>query len=211
MRDWIYRIVRVFPGPLRSVGEAVADAIFGTWDEIGNVFRLIRAIWLHIWSGAHGLLWALHGYALEVYGLLRNIIINRIPDFAHWALSTALEWASDAISFAVNGLRATINAVQSWVSDSINVVRNLALSILSWANQRINELWENLSWVLVRVEAFLTNPVRLVDWILAPLIEALLRWAVANGERLAELAWANRERLAFRTLQYWETIVRRLL
>jgi len=211
MRDWIYRIVDVFPGPLRTVGRAVADLAYGVWDEIGGVFRTARAAWLILWANINAVVWSLHGYGIAVYTTARNIIVNTIPRHAQWAIDRAIGWAAAQLQWLRGQVYSSLGTLRDWASQALNAVKDFTQSVLDWAARELGEAWQAIMWLLDRVSALLTDPSRLVAWILGPLIGALIRWALDNAEAIADAAWARRGDISARTLTFWETIIRRIL
>lgn len=211
VRGWVYRVVDIFPGPLKTVGRWVADRIFGTWDEIFQLLVIFRPLWAYFHDNVAWLISGLHWLAEESARSIRWLLVEAIPTWAKWARDVA-------VSVAATGL----NLLQSWTQTALTWLRDITLAainrvqafvngVLSWAVDRVREIWGTLSVIRDRVVALLSAPEALVDWIFAALWRRFWRYLDDHAEAVGAYVWARRDRYILRAVTRIEAFLARIL
>lgn len=211
VRGLVYGLVNYFPGPLRGPARRVADAVFGAWDDVSNVFRIVRPSWSRIWVGINGFVWQVAQGFINTWQAAWWIAFDWLPRFVGTAVDNLGAWARarlDALLDTVQrGLSYVLGLAQSLVNGVIAELR----AVRDWLWDHILRTVATLNAVARLVNMFLTDPRVLVQWILSALINALLQWVDSNLERLAEALWARRMSIVLRSVERIEQIIARLL
>lgn len=211
MESWIQALIGAALGPIRALAQAAADRIRAVYDAFTAALTRVRAgfrYWLdraYIWATAT------IRHALVVAGFLRWLLLVELPRRAGRILADATRWAADRIAALRDLLRAELIAARTWLTARIHEALAGIIALRNWVLDRIAELRLSVRRLLDRVFGELGSPERVVAWILAPLIGALVRWWWDNVEALAELAWRRRRQIEARALSVTESIIDRIL
>jgi hypothetical protein len=211
IRGLVYGIVNRFPSALRPPVRWVADAIFGVWDDVSNVFRFAVPSWSRIFGGVNAFVWSVATALFNGYKTAYWIAFDWLPRFVAARVNEVLTWAQDL----VNALAATVQQGLSYVANLARTWVDAALDALStlrnWALEWVGRIVDTLNAVVRLVSTLLTDPRVLVAWILAAMVDALVAWVDTNLERLAEALWARRAAIILRSAERIEALIARLL
>lgn len=210
-RGFIYGLVDIFPGALKTPARWVADRIFGAWDDLGAVFRLLRGAWELLFGGIYAFARSHISFLWQAATTLRWIIVTRIVQVQDYIFDTLGRAINGVQSWADQTIHNGLSTLERWVTGLWNSVWERIDALTGWATRRIGELWDWAGVVGRRVADLLSDPAQMVDWILGPLITALLQWLESNVERLAASLWAQRQAILVRSLGTAESILERIL
>lgn len=211
VRGFVYSVVDIFPGPLKTPARWVADRLFGVWDDVSGVFRYIIPNWHDL---ANGIAWftdkAVGALEKAAYAI-RWIVTVRIPQAIEVFRQSVVNWVSGII----NDVRSELVAVRDWVLDKArgfaNAVLDYARSVYQWAVDRISDVWATLSTVAELVGSLLTNPERMALWLIGAMWGAFWRFADQHIDAIVEFAWSRRGIIVSRVLARAEALLERIL
>lgn len=211
IRSYVYRIVDIFPGPLKTPARWVAERVFGVWDEIFEHLSIFRPAWTYLHQKLQDLVWTVTNFAEETARTVRWLVTDAVPRWGRWALDSALRIARAELDLVRRILDGAITLVRNALQRAINAVDSFAHSVLSWAVDRFREVWATLTFVAGRVVALLTHPETLVDWLFSALWRRFWRYIDDHAEAIAGYVWARRERFLTQLLTRLENFLVRLL
>lgn len=211
VRTYVYALVNIFPGPLRTVGKWVADRVFSTWDEIFQLLSIFRPLWVYFHAKVTAFVSAVFWVAEETARTLRWLVIEALPKWARWALDTAVSYAKDGLSTLRNWAVNEITTVRQFLSQLISSVLTFAKSVLSWTIDQVREVWDTLSVIRDRVVLLLTNPEGFVDWVFAALWRRFWRFLNDHAEAIAGAAFLRRDAIIAQGLTRLEAFLVRIL
>lgn len=211
IRGWVYGLVDIFPGALKSVARSLADRLFGIWDDVSGVFRNAIPRWRSVgdaiaWFTLKAM-WAVNHLAV----LGRQIVTERIPRAAEALRQAVVAW----VTGIVNDINDAITSTRDWVLDKARgfatAVYDFAYGIYKWAADRLSEVWSTLSTVARLVDLLLTDPTKLATWAIGAIWSAFWRHADQHIDAIIEFAWQRRSIVVSRLLARAEAILERLL
>jgi hypothetical protein len=211
IRQFIYQLVDIFPGPLKTAARWVADRIFAAWDDISAVLRVARQLWLQLWTTWHNLVWGVASAVLQIAITLQHLYREFVPRLAQMAIDAVIRWVVDRLNNLLTFVRNVNDTLLRLITDQVNHVLSLFNAWRQFLLDLINDTRNTLRLVRDRVVALLTEPGALVEWILATLIGALVRWVDQHFEALAEFFWARRQRLILTAASRLESLIAKLL
>lgn len=211
VRNFVYRVIDIFPGPLKTPARWVADRVYGVWDEIFQLLVIFLPAWTYFYGGINALVVGVRWLAEEAATTLRWFVVEFVPRWASWALNTA----TNVLNAAINTLRSWTETALRWLEDRLRAALNLldqyAHDVFSWAIDRVREVWDTLSVIRDRVVALLTSPETLVDWLFSALWRRFWRYLDDHAEAIATYVWARREPFLNTLLARLEAFLVRLL
>lgn len=211
IRGWVYGLVDIFPGALKTVARSLADRLFGIWDDVSGVFRNAIPRWRSVgdaiaWFTLKAM-WAVNHLAV----LGRQIVTERIPRAAEALRQAVVAW----VTGIVNDINDAITSTRDWVLDKARgfatAVYDFAYGIYKWAADRLGEVWSTLSTVARLVDMLLTDPTKLATWAIGAIWSAFWRYADQHIDAIVEFVWQRRSIVVSRLLDRAETILERLL
>lgn len=211
IRGFVYQVVDIFPGPLKTPARWVADRLFGVWDDISAVFRNAIPHWGSLADAVNYFMlkgmWAVNHLAVAA----RQIVTERIPRAAEALRQAVVSW----VSGIVNDINNAIVSTRDWVIDKArgfaNLVLDYARSVYQWAVDRLSDVWSTLTTVAHIVGALLTDPRKLVAWAIGAIWEAFWRFADQHIDSIVEFVWQRRSIVVGRLLARAEALLERLL
>lgn len=211
VRQFVYDLVDIFPGPLKTPARWVADRVFGVWDDVSNVFRMTVPRWRQWFDAATGFANNLVDAVAEAAVTARWIVFQWAPQFVKSKVDAAISWASARIGEARDFARGLVNGVVDWTRAQVNEALAFIAGVRNWAVERVREVWATLSTVARLVGDLLTDPSKLATWVAGAMFWALLRVADGLIEPIVDYLWARRQSVIMRTLSRIEAIIARLL
>lgn len=211
VKGFVYRVIDIFPGPLKTAARWVADRIFGVWDEIFQLLVIFRPVWLFFQGHIQGFISAVFWLAEETGRTLRWLVTVAIPRWANWALDTGVHFMLDQVGALRRWAQGTFDWLRELLSRAINAVSAFAHNVLTWTVERIREVWATLSVIRDRVVALLSYPEAFVDWVFSALWRRFWRFANDHAEAIAGAIWARRDPIIAATLARLEAFLVRLL
>lgn len=204
MEAFIASLIAAALGPVRSGIDAVSQRLSAIYHGFTDALGRARDGFVYwVGRGAH---WATQQarHGLVVATALRWLVLVAIPRWIEARAAQLVAWSLGELGSLRNLAAGWVNAALGWVADRIaEGVAELA-RLRDWARAELAELAADARAVRDRVFGVLGSPERLVSWILAALLTALLRYALDNAERLAELAWTRRDLITNRTIDVAE-------
>lgn len=211
IRSYIYDVIDIFPGPLKTVGRWVADRVFSVWDNVSMVFRVAIPHWGTLVSGAqHFLAWVISA-TIRAALAIRWIVLVRIPQALNALSQQVVSWTSSLI----NDVRNLITSTRDWLLDQAhrfaNTVLDYARSVYQWTIDRLTDVWSTLSTVAKLVSALLTDPAKLAAWAIGAIWGAFWRLADQQIDAIIEFIWQRRSIVVGRFLARAEALLEKLL
>lgn len=211
MESWIKSLIALALSPVRILAQGAADRIAAVYGAFTNALGRIR-VGFATWT-QKGATWVVGQvrYALAVAVYLRWLARIELPRIVRQGLADATRWAGDRVAWALALVRTEIASVRDWLIARIHDAVTLVSSLRTWTQARIDEIRTAVRALLDRVFGPLGTPERLATWILAPLIGALVAWALDHAEELAEMAWRRRRFIETRAVDITTRIIDRIL
>lgn len=211
VRSFVYRVVDIFPGPLKTAARWVADRVWGIWDEIFTVLSLFRPVWLFFQGRIQSFISSVLWLAEETGRTLRWLVVEALPRWGKWALNTAVDYARRNLNTLRDWVDRTITWWRTHLTFLINDIVAFAHNVQAWATARFHEIWDVINVVRKKVIDLLFIPDRMVDWIFSSLWRKLWRYANDHAEAIGGLMWARRDKIIAQTLSRLESFLVRLL
>jgi hypothetical protein len=179
--NWLYSRV---PAALRFAVGWLIDLAKAVYNQIVTYLRLIGVPFFRIWNAVAALRNTLFGVISAIGNKLYLLVRIIVPNGIRWARDQAISWALNAIAAARTLLINTINTLRRWAESAVNILRNAVNSLTRWVSDWISKIWTLLTWAANIVSKLLTDPKKLVEWIIAPLVMRILRYIWENGSRI---------------------------
>lgn len=211
VRSFVYRVVDIFPGALKTPARWVADRVFGVWDEIYGVMALFRPTFLWLQHGIQNFITSQLRFVKEVANTFKWLVVTQIPNWGRWALNNAINWTTYQVGLIRTWAEATIETARRALSKAISAVDAFMRSTLQWTIDRVREIWATLSVIRDRVVALLSNPETLVDWLFAALWRRFWRFANDHAEAIAGTIWTRRDTIITKAMFRLENWLMRIL
>jgi hypothetical protein len=211
IREYIYAVADIFPGPLKTAARWVADRVFSVWDNVSAVFRVAIPRWGDlVEAAAHFGNWAMQT-AIRAALAIRWIVLVRIPAAINALSQAVVSWTSNLI----NDVRNLLTSTRDWLLDQIrqrvNAVVDFINNVYRWTVDRLADIWETLSTVAKLVGSLLTDPTKLATWAIAAIWGAFWRFADQHVDAVVEFFWARRSIVVTRFVARAEALLERLL
>lgn len=211
VRGFVYRVVDIFPGPLKTPARWVADRIFGVWDDISTVLTQIKPAFAFFHDKFWWLLAQLNVGITEAARTLRWIVVEAIPTWARWARDVAVSVTASAINTLQDWTSRALDVWRRALNASIDAVLSFADDVFRWTGDRLREVWNTLSVIRDRVVALLSSPEVFVEWVFAALWRRFWTFANDHAESIAAAAWMRRDTLIAQAMRRLENWLMRLL
>lgn len=211
VRDFVYRIIDIFPGFLSTPARWVADRVFGIWNEIYTFLVMLPDPFKYFQARFNQFCINITELSQMAANGLRWLVATFVPRWARWALNTALSTLRAEYTIVRNSLFGIINSLRSWAQSAINTVDRYAHNLWTWAGQRLAELWGTLNSVKNLVLRMLTSPEYLVDWLFGALWRRFWKYVNDHAESIAAAWWAGRNTLIMKSLDRFEAFLARIL
>jgi hypothetical protein len=211
IRAFVYRVIDVFPGPLKTPARWVADRVFGVWEEIFNHLSMFRAPWLFIQDKLQAMVSAAFWALEETARTMRWLVTLALPRWANWALDVAVDIGRKELNSFRNWASGTINDVRRFCSDLAWRGINAARDAVNWARGAVENVWTTLRVVRDKVIGLLGAPEALVDWIFAAMWRRFWRFLNDHAEAIAATAWNRRDTIIAQSLRRLEDWILRVL
>lgn len=211
IRSFVYQVVDIFPGPLKTPARWVADRVIGVWDDLSHVFLVTIPHWRRISDNiTYFMMHAVDAVERAAKGL-RWLVTVRIPQAITSAGQAIVNWASQLI----NDVRQEIIDVRDWLLDKArtfaNTVLDYAQRVYQWAADRLTDMWSTLTTVAQLVGALLTDPRKFALWVIGALWEVFWKYTDQHIDAVIEFVWQRRSIVVGRLLTRAESIIERLL
>lgn len=211
IRGFVYSVVDIFPGPLKTPARWVADRLFAVWDDVSGIFRISIPHWRGLADAVNFFMlkgmWAVNHLAVAA----RQIVTERIPRGLEALRQGVVAWVTGIINDISSAITSTrdwiLDRVRGWVNDVIGYARN----VYQWAVDRLSEVWSTLTTVARLVGSLLTDPTKLVTWAMGAIWSAFWRYADQHVDAIVEFVWQRRSIVVSRLLGRAEAIIERLL
>jgi hypothetical protein len=176
---------------IRSLAQAVANAIQAFWNNLVAIFAAWVKAFQHLGAGAG---WAWSSFTVLMLSIPNAVIwllIVKIPgalqEAKNYAVTLGASIINQLVAYAETRLAWLYNLAQLWV----NSLRSYVDTWLGWVRSKFVDVINLLNDVAKRVYALLTSPRVLADWVAGEIIAAVFRWALGNAEALARWAFAR--------------------
>jgi len=176
-----------------------------------NVFARIRGAFTR-WVGA-ARAWATQqaAHALAVLNRLRWLITVEIPRRLGSLAASIQAWTRARLAELGNVLRAEATRLRDWALGQLRGLLSALTQVRDFLIGRLNELKADYLRIRDRVTSLLFEPGRLVAWIFAPLVAALLRYLLDNLDQWADYFWQRRANVERQALATAERVLDRIL
>lgn len=196
-RQWIYGFLDHLPGLLANPLRRVADRIFSILDDGVTFARWIKSGIAYWYSFALSFASTLVTLGAETVATATWVVKTFIPQRIAAAIDAVKRWASPLITAALNTAKSLITDLKNFAIAQINKAIGLANAIREWATGQLNSIRDKLTKTVDVWFDRLTHPEKMVAWILAPLITALLAYFYGKRDLIAR--WFLQSSPAFTT------------
>ena len=196
-RQWIYGFIDHLPGFLKNPLHSVADRVFSILDDGVTFAKWIKSGVAYWYTYALALASTLVTLGAEVVTTATWLVKTFIPQRIAAAIDAVKKWVSPIITAALNTAKSLINDLRTFAVAQINKAINLVNTLRDWALGQLNALKDKITKTVDVWFDRLTHPEKMVAWILAPLITALLAYIYGKREQIAQ--WLLRSSPAFTT------------
>lgn len=211
LREFVYRVVDIFPGALKTPARWVADRIFGVWDEIFQVLAIFRPIWIFFQGHVQAFISAVLWLAEETGRTLRWVASIALPRWANWALDTGVRFMLEQVGNLRRWVEGSIEWWQAQIFKALDALKAFANSVYTWAVSGFRDVWSTLTVIRDRVVQLLTHPSVFVDWVFAALWSRFWRFLDDHAEAIAGAAWNRRDVIMAQAVRRFEDWIVRLL
>lgn len=183
--DWIRNALGGVFGRIEDLAGRVASAL-------GTLYHIIRILGVNVtrqWGSltyhlirAPATVLSFIGHSLN---LARWFAFVFVPRWVNWAKREVTIWASKLINELTLLLWRLHNWMLKFVDGAINAVRAWALDWINNLRRRLDDAWAFLKRIGALVLNLLTDPIRLVTWILPVLVGPLFRFIDSRREAIA--------------------------
>lgn len=211
MTDFINGLIWAALGPVRDIVVAVASRLSAIWSTLTNIFALLR----RSYNGWAAIIrpWADATARNSMAALLFSAWLVRVgmPRLVGGVADNIAAWVLVRIDGAVVWVVAIIGNVRDGLLALIVDAVGLLAALRDWTLARVQLLDYTARRLLDHVFGPLASPQRVVAWIFAPLISALVAWVLDNIDALAENAMRRRRHLEAQALTLTERVLDRIL
>lgn len=211
MSDWIDSLIGLLSGGVRSIANGVVDRLHTLWGTITGLGGRVYGGWGRLLARARAWSTAQVRHALAVVGYLKWLTLVVIPHAMEVGIDAAIRWARDQIAREIAAVRATIDAGVRALRSELAAARAGLRALADWAVAQLAALAARAVRLEQRVFGVLATPERVVAWILAPLVTALVRFVLNNAGRLGQAAWRARRNGEGLALDVVEEIITRIM
>lgn len=207
MDDLIRNIILRNWSRIADLAQTVHDVISTMWTLLTSVFTKWGSAFLYVGNQAFRF------YQAAYYAVFAGA--NTMYWLAVVALPRTLERAAATAAVAIE---ARAGRLEQWIGQQLSTLEQKAAAgidlLRQLAQQWVNDLWVQVTtlWtrflgVEQRVAALLTHPEVMAQWLAAFIVQAVMRYAVANGSFLANLFRRNAIQLAAQLAAVIEQII----
>ncbi len=211
MQEWINSLIWAAVGPVRDLVVAIIARVSSIWSMFTNVLALIRrsyqgwAAIIRPWADATV------RDALASVVFITWLVRAGIPKLLMLMADGIYRWTESRVDSAARWFEGLLSKTRDGLLSLIFDALAAILALRNWATANVHALAVAINRIIGHVFGPLASPQRLVMWILAPLIEALIEWALTNVDNLAESAWRRRRNLEVQALAVTERVLDRIL
>lgn len=210
-RSWIYGFLDKVPSIISAPARWIADRIFGIFDDGVEFARWLKSGFDHLAAKGIAFLTVFYSLSAEIVVTVRWYIQIRVPQLFVNAISTVKQWATAAITLAINGAKALISTLDKWAKNAVASVTNALNSLRNWITAQINTVIDKIRKTIDVWYPRLTDPVKMAEWLVGALIGPFWRYAYNNRDKIAR--WFLNKSPAFTEwlARELEAILRRIL
>lgn len=211
MEEWIRQLIAKAVGPVRELAEDVRKRLSGIWSTVGRVFGQVRTNWTALRTRARGYINYSWNLGKETYTTLRWLLGTRIPALIASGRNAVIRWATDAINRAEGRVKALLSTLDRWAKQAYSGLTDRLAGLTRWVTDHLSRLWTLARATARRVSDLLTDPRKLAEWVMAPLVGAFWRYVHRQRDRIA--GWFLRTSPAFTMwlARQLEDVLRRML
>lgn len=195
MEAWIKSLLDLAPSSVRTLAAGIRDRILALYSWVNKVLTGAFSGWGKL---ATALLnarnWVVWGLG-EAYGTLRWLILIKIPGFVSVKATELRTWATGVVNAAKTELKGLLTTLDKWVKAAIAAATSALNDLRTWATKRVNEITATLATVVSLVNALLTSPTRMAQWLVGAITKEIWLYAERNADRI--FRWAQQKSIAF--------------
>lgn len=211
MDQWIASLVGFIGASVSTLARETAQRLMSLWKSVTGFFTRVQAGWNVLYNRARRWVDAQRRHALAVAMRLRWIVTIEIPRRISAIADSIVAWTREQIDRAVRLAELGVRSVIDWAGRLITTAVAELRQLRDWALREVAAIRARIQDLMSRVFDTLGSPTRLVEWILAPLVEALWRYALANVARIGALAFRYRQRIILTALDILEDVLVRIM
>lgn len=191
MESFIANLFHSFTGSIGALARNIESWVSTWW----TFFTSLVARWLAAFqacvNNAVALGFALFNFAENLYLTFQWFLVHVLPGIALQAFDQSIFWAEARVRQAENLIHLLISDLRAYDDWAIAILRRWALDAINAVIANVGTLWNRFLGVEQRVAALLTHPEVLAQWLAGVIVQAVVRWAVANGAFLFTLFRKN--------------------
>jgi phage-related protein len=183
-RSFIYGLIGALPSILSGAARSIADRIFSVFDDAIEFAKYIRSGWEDLFTKGSWAFYYIRNFAQEATTTVTWFIKQRIPALIAYAKDEIRTWTNTIITFAINGVKATLSTLDKWAKAAIATVTNALNTARSWLDARINAITSRLSQTVDKWYDRLTNPAKMAEWLFGALVAPFWRYIYNNRDKI---------------------------
>jgi hypothetical protein len=164
--NWLVDGLRKITGHIAAVWNALGHAVGALFNAVALFRAFIVGFAVTV---ANGFWWVRNVYIPARLGVLQATLVQLV----NWAMATAQDAAL-----------ALIRAVERWVADRLRELGEWVAGIYAWALHQLASITDLLTALVNALRHVMSGPGHLAEWLLAAMIDALLRRLYTERDRL---------------------------
>lgn len=209
--DWINGIISDATSGIANLASSVAQKIAWLYNFVVGFFQAVRWTVIRIRDFVRNYLIAALTLAQVVYGTLKWLAQTALPRAISQLFDILKAYIERLVAQTLAAARALVDVAQRFVMGILNALKARVEAIFTWTIDRITDLYHKVNALLDHVFGVLATADRLVQWILAALVKALMRWALDNALSIGRAFWAARTRILLDGANLIEDIISRII
>lgn len=182
-----------FSGAVNGVADLATrawGAIRTVWHVFGQITLLVSGAWNWMVNGVGWLGDQIGGFCAAVYGAVRHILLEAIPEAAGWALKRAVGWARALAADVERWARGAVKALSSWALKEVRSIWSWITKAVGLLTRDVRKAWNWITQTGRRATELVLHPDRLAAWVLRALIVPLVKWVLTSSAPV--LVWLLR-------------------
>lgn len=212
LADALRWLLGIAPSIIRTVVRNLNFIVRMLWNWVESMVDNLGRLASRAYNRAVSLGFRISNLAREVWATVRFIYNTFVPNWARWALGSAIDWARRTINRIVDDIFGFVGRVQRAFNRALSDVWNFAIKTRNWLIDRIASAVNALRNQLLKALAVVLKGAKAVaQWILGPLLNELWLYVLRNDDRI--FRWVRDRTIGFTVFaaRRLESLIARLL
>lgn len=205
-------LLSIAPSGVRTLIRNLNFVVRSLWNWVDSMVDNLGRLASRAYNRAVSLGFRISNLAREVWATVRFIYNTFVPNWARWALDSAIHWARRTINRIVDDIFGFVGRVQRAFNRALSDIWNWAIKTRNWLIDRIRNTINTLrNQILKAIAHVLNGPVTLARWLIAAIVEELWRYVLRNDDRI--FRWVRDRTIGFTVFaaRRLESLIARLL